>query len=267
MDEKLLISLGLSQNQARAYRALALKKNLRPAQLAKLTGESRTNCYAILDKLVELELATKSDEDKKLTYYPASPTALKTMLDRQLQQTEQQLANLDRRLPQMLSDYHSGGEQPRVKHHRGKKELEEMYTQQMLQPDRELYFVRTKSDIPFFGLAKMQQIRYLAPKYKKRRYGITPYLIGSPRNPRIDASGNLKRAWVKPEEYTAAVEWVVSGDQVQAIVLEGEGYGISIDHPEIAESFRQVLKLLYSQIKTNPEYKKLPKLANPAEEL
>ncbi len=77
MDEKLLMSLGLSQNLARTYRVLALRKELKPSQLMKLTGESRTNCYALLDKLVEMGLASKQDVNKKFVYYPSSPLALK----------------------------------------------------------------------------------------------------------------------------------------------------------------------------------------------
>lgn len=261
MDEKLLISLGLSQNQARTYRALVLKKSLRPSQLVKLTGESRSNCYALLDKLVSLGLAIKNDEGKKFIYYPASPTALKAMLDRRLEETEQRLQELDRKLPQMLSEFHAGGQQPKVTHFKGKKGLGDMYTLQMEQLDRELYFIRSKADIPYFGLEKMQDIRKLAPKYKKRRFGITPIIVNRPTDVHRDSSTRLKRAWIKGEEYTAPVEWAVSGNTIQAILLKDEGYGVSIDHPEIAESFRQIIKLLYEYIRKNPGYEKLGKNA------
>jgi sugar-specific transcriptional regulator TrmB len=259
MDEKLLVSFGLSQNQARAYRALVLKKSLRPGQLAKLTGESRTNCYALLNRLVEMGLATKVDEAKKYIYYPASPLALKSMLDKDRQALDNQLQELDRRLPQMLSQYHAGGQQPKVRHYKGEKELRSMYDEQMEQTDRELYFVRSKADIPYFGLTQMEEVRQLARKYKKRRFGITPMLSNAPTNRRSDAATNLKRAWIKPEDYDAAVEWAVSGDQLQAILLKNEGYGISIEHPEIADSFRQILKLLYAYIHKDPDYKQSPK--------
>lgn len=260
MNEKLLMSFGLSQNQARAYRALVFKKSLRPSQLTKLISESRSNCYALLDRLVELGLATKTDENKKFTYYPTSPVSLKTLLDQKLEKIEQQLHTLDKRLPQMLSEYHAGGNQPRVTHYKGKKELGTMYVQQMEQAGRELYFIRSKADIPYFGLKVMESLRMLAPKYKKRRFGITPILINAPLDNRKDAAaGGLKRAWIKGEEYTAPVEWAVSGDTVQAILLKDEGYGVSIDHPEIAESLRQIMKLLYEYIRKNPDYKKLPK--------
>ncbi|HEY5442550.1 MAG TPA: helix-turn-helix domain-containing protein [Candidatus Saccharimonadales bacterium] len=260
MNEKLLMSFGLSQNTARAYRALVLKKSLRPSQLAKLTGESRSNCYALLDRLVGLGLATKTDENKKFTYYPTSPVALKTLLDQKLEEVEQQLQTLDKRLPQMISEYHTGGDQPRVTHYKGKKELETMYVQQMEQSGRELYFIRSKADIPYFGLKVMESLRRLAPKYKKRRFGITPILVNAPSDARKDAAaGGLKRAWIKGEEYTAPVEWAVAGNTVQAILLKDEGYGVSINHPEIAESFRQIMKLLYDYIQKSPDYKKLPK--------
>lgn len=262
MNEKLLVSLGLSQSQARTYRALVLKKSLRPSQLAKLISESRSNCYALLDKLVELGLATKSDESKKYTYYPASPTVLKTLLGKQLEAVEGQMEKLGRHMPQMLSQYHAGGEQPKVTHYKGKKELSAMYTRQMEQKGRELHFMRSRADIPYFGLESMETIRMLASKHGKRRVAVTPIIVNRLGDVRKDAAaGGLKRAWIKGEEYTAPVEWAVSGDEVQAIVLKGEGYGISIEHEDIAESFRQVIKLLHRYIRRNPEYKNLPKVS------
>jgi predicted transcriptional regulator len=258
MNEKLLMSFGLSQNQARTYRALVLKKSLRPSQLMKLIGKSRSNCYAILDRLVAFGLATKSDENKKFIYYPVSPQVLKTLLSKQIEITEGKLEELTRQLPQMLSEYHIGGEQPKVTHYKGKKELSNMYINQMEQAGRELYFIRTKADIPFFGLETMKTIRTMAPKYKKRRYAITPLLGNRPLDP---AAGGLKRAWIKDGEYTAPVEWAVSGDELQAILLKGEGYGVSIDQPEIAESFRQIIRLLYNYIHQGHDYEELLQVA------
>lgn len=255
MNDKWLISCGLSQKQARTYRALVTLKKARPASIAKLTGETRSNCYALLDKLVELGLATKVDENKKFTYYPTSPLALKTLLDKKRQETENQIADLERKMPHLLSAYQIGGEAPKVTIHRGKKELEKMYVQQLKQKGAELHFIRTRADIAYFGLQKMQEIRFLSGAYKKQRFGITPFLAYGKRSVENDSrAGNLKRAWIESTDYTAKVEWVVSGDQVQAICLDKEGYGITIDHPEIAKSMQQILQLLQKNIKQNPDY-------------
>lgn len=261
MDEQLLISFGIPQNVAHAYRLLVVRKSLRPAQYAKISGESRTNSYAILDRLTELGLATKTDEQKKFTYYPESPTALKQLLTKQLNQAETNLNKLERHLPTMLSSFQAGGEQPKISLARGKKELETMYTEQMKQKDKELYFIRSKADVPYFGLEKMQEIRMLAPQYKKRRFGITPIVSSLPSGRKGESSTNLKRTWIGGNDYPSSVEWAVCGNLIQAICLSGEGYGIAIEHPEIAESFRQILNLLTRHIKENPDYKKLPKFA------
>jgi hypothetical protein len=209
----------------------------------------------LLDKLVELGLATKVDENKKFTYYPASPTSLKTLLSHQLSETEEKIATLERHLPQMLSDYHAGGEQPKINLFRGKKELEQMYIDQMEEKGRELYFVRSKADVPYFGLQKMLNIRYLSGKYGKKRVGITPINYSTATTSKKDAkAGKLNRAWLDAEEYTSDVEWAVSGNCIHAILFSAEGYGVSIEHPELAESFRQILHLLHKYIKLGPNY-------------
>lgn len=255
MNEQWLISYGLSQKQARTYRALVTLKRAKPLAVMKLTGESRTNTYTLLDKLVEMGLAIKQDEDKKYVYYPTSPLALKNLIDRRRRETERQLIDLEEKMPQLLSAYREGGEAPRVTMHKGKLELEEMYIAQLKQPGKELQFVRSKADVAYFGFEKVDKLRKLSTSFKKRRVGITPRTHSGAANPERDAAaGGLKRTWVKNEEYTAKVEWVVSGSQIQAIYLDGEGYGITIDHVALADSLRQILQLVHTYAKLDPNY-------------
>lgn len=80
MNENLLINLGLNPTQAKAYLALVRHGSLTPPELAKRTGETRTNAYTILDKLVELGLAKKEDYKKKLRYRVENPVALEKLV-------------------------------------------------------------------------------------------------------------------------------------------------------------------------------------------
>jgi len=256
MDEKLLIQFGLSQNQARTYRALILRKSLRPTELSKLIGESRTNCYALLDKLVELGLANKTDDNKKFTYFPSSPLALKGIMESKRSELEKQISLLDRKMPQLLSSYQLGGSAPKIAHFRGKNEIISMYQAQVHEQSKDLYFVRSKTDVPFMGLQEMLKIRYsFGQNAKKKRFGITPiaFNVATNRNKDLRA-GRLDRAWLRGDEYTSPVEWAVTGNKLHAILFQGEGYGVSIDHPEIAESFRQILVLLHKYVKISPQY-------------
>lgn len=260
MDEKLLISCGLSHNQARAYKALILRKSLKPTELSKFIGESRTNCYAILDRLVELELATKVDDQKKYTYFPTSPLALKSLIESKRKAVEEQLIQLDRKMPQMLSAFELGGEAPKLKHFKGKSQLESMYKEQLTNGSKELFFVRSKADVPYFGQQKMLDIRFMSANYKTKRYGITPitYYV-KPLSKTDKKAGRLDRAWVFGDEYTSKVEWAVSGSKVHAILMEGDGYGLEIEHPEIAKSFMEILSLLHKYIKQRPDYDRVLK--------
>jgi predicted transcriptional regulator len=263
MNEKLLCQLGLSKNQAHTYRLLVERGSLRPVQLAKISHESRANCYALLDKLVELGLAQKTDENKKLTYYPESPAMLEKLIREEVARVQSNLLSLQKALPQMLTAFNNQGGRPRVEHYKGKAELEGMYTEQMKQPSRELYFIRSLRDLDYFGFTKMDELRRLAPKYGVRRHGLTPIMIESPGNPHVDGHTNLHRTWLPKASYTAPVEWAVSGDLVQIIDFTGEGYGISIKNKEIAESFRQILKLFSEFAKKDPAYKTSPKFKQP----
>ncbi len=259
MDESTLISCGLSQNQARTYRALVMRKSLKPSQLAKLTGESRTNSYAILDRLVQLGLATKADEAKKFAYYPTSPLNLKILLDEKRNEAEKQLSLLDRKLPQMLSAYELGGSAPKIKHYIGKKELEQLYKNQASRPGKKVHFIRSLADVPYFGMEEMTNFRLMPVKFKKSRVGIVPFNYYGRFTPKDDAKSRLSRTWLPQNSYTAPIEWAVSGDTVDIMSFIGEGYAISIQNQEIANSLRQIIDLFSDNIRKSPDYEQTPK--------
>jgi DNA-binding transcriptional regulator GbsR (MarR family) len=258
MDEKLLQQIGLPSNLAHIYRLLVERTALRPSQLAKITHESRANCYALLDKLAALGLAKKIDVDKKLTYFAESPVMLEKMLSEEAANAQSKLQSIQQHLPRMLSTFNSQKDKTRIAQYKGKEELQQMYIEQMEQPARDLYYMRSTADIPYFGYKDMQDIRYLSSYYKKRRYGISPVVLYAPTDSTQDARSNLKRTWLPKASYTAPVEWVVVGDVVHIIVLKGEGSGIAIKNAEIAEGLRQMLMLFSDYIKKDPAYRKTP---------
>jgi predicted transcriptional regulator len=260
MDEKLLCQFGLSKNQAHTYRLLVDRKSLRPSQLAKITDESRANCYVILDKLVELGLAKRVDVDRKLTYFPENPIVFEKILSDRAAQAQGKLSAAQQAMPRLMSAFSDSKDQPKVTQYKGKAELRGMYDQQMEEDDNHLYFIRSTADIPFFGLQDMEVIRRLAHAYKKRRFGLTPVVFYGPSHPEKDAATNLKRTWLPKAAYTAPVEWAVSGDITHIINFKGEGSGIAIKNREIAESLRQIFQLFSEALKNDPDYKNNPKV-------
>lgn len=66
-----LLTLGLSQNEARLYAALLLVKTAKVSELVKLAKIHRTNVYAALDRLVERGII--SGNEGKVGIFTASP--------------------------------------------------------------------------------------------------------------------------------------------------------------------------------------------------
>ena len=59
MDIEIIKKAGLTDSQAKAYLALIEQGTLTAQQLSELIAETRTNCYAVLDKLIANGLAQK----------------------------------------------------------------------------------------------------------------------------------------------------------------------------------------------------------------
>ena len=87
-----LTGAGLNKTEAQVYETLISKKEWKPADLAKSVGESRTNIYKILDKLIKYKLAIKINTKKVFYYKAVNPTRLLDIAreNRKLQEKNEQ---------------------------------------------------------------------------------------------------------------------------------------------------------------------------------
>lgn len=249
MDTKLLCQIGLNESQALAYKALVQQKGARPAQVAKLIGESRSNTYAILDKLVDLGLARREDVNKKYTYLPESPQKLEALVSSQIADRQSDLERLKKRMPEMLSAYQEDRAAPKATVHAGKDAVRASYKLQTVTDDRFIRLVRSIHDIGFMGFGNMRSLRHLAANGGKRRIGITPRMTADKLlDDRSDSRTALKRSWLPEGSYTAPVEWAVSGDTTWAIIFKDQGYVVEIRNQAVADSMKQIIDLFSEEL-------------------
>ena len=126
MDHSILKKLGLTESQAKGYLALVENGRLAASELAGLIGESRTNSYAIAERLVELGLAAKIPGGK-LSYQAENPARLNQLVinrQKELRATSQELAGV---LPAMVSTYRLVSDKPGVIHLEGIDSLRLIY--------------------------------------------------------------------------------------------------------------------------------------------
>lgn len=245
MNPELLQQLGLTKSQATIYLKLIEKGELSPPMVAKLSGETRSNAYMILQKLEELGLVEKLEKTKKISYQPLNPIALERLAEEKRVSAAKVENQLKQAMPQVLSYFYSFTEKPGIRLLQGVEGLKEIY-KDTLRTRQDIYFMRTPSaDKELLGDEYFEQ-------YKKKRaeLGITTYAYTTdiPQARRAaraqDKANKMIRAWIKLEDYSAPVEINAYGDKVAFLSYGEEVMGVIIQSPTIAESMRQVFKLI-----------------------
>jgi sugar-specific transcriptional regulator TrmB len=267
MNTSILVEAGLTDAEANAYTFLAQNSPIAPPRLAELINESRTNTYKLLESLEELGLAQKDESDKKIKYWAKNPNALLEHVNKEKEQADLKAKKLQSSLPSLVNDFLKYNEQPGVRFYQGKTGIKEIFEDQLRCTNGEVYYFRSLNDVIDFDEEELHKIRNKFVEKNIHRYGITQdhkskeHLL--PQKERIpiaesDKAMKLHRTWIKEEDYTAPVEWASYGDKVSIISFGEEIIGTVIESKQIAESFRQIFKLLEKSISSIPEYKKLP---------
>ena len=254
-----LSAAGLSPTESRVYTALLSKNEWKPSELAKSVGETRTNVYKILDKLVNIKLANRYDKDKKLHYSANNPTQLLALAAAQRKAQEKRELGLRNNIKDLSDKYYKSNERPGVQFFQGPDGIRQIYLQQV-EEAKPIHFFKTWADIDFFGFSFMHGIRNMAPRAGIKRKAFTPDAPETPiNNAESDKLVLLERVWYETKDYTAPVEWSIYGNKVSIISFGQEAMGMTIDSPQIAESLRQIFALLEEGLKRRPNYTDLPR--------
>ncbi len=257
MNEDLLVNLGLNSTQAKAYMALVRYGSLAPPELASKTGETRTNAYTVLDRLVELGLAKKDESKKKLVYRVENPVALEKLVKQYRDDALAREKLVKDSMPALLNFFYTYSEQPGVRFFQGKDGIEEIYKDH-LRTGKTTRIIRSWKDRDFFGKGVFNVWRKRPAKHGIRTVMLSPDVEDANNDPELDRKLLWTRTWMKKEDYTAPVEWDIYGDKVSVISFGEEAIGMIIESPQIAESMRQIFALAERGLRATPDYDKMP---------
>ncbi|HZL08190.1 MAG TPA: helix-turn-helix domain-containing protein, partial [Candidatus Dormibacteraeota bacterium] len=261
MDIELLSNIGLTPQQAKTYAFLAKQGAGPPPAIAQALGESRTNTYNVLEKLLEFGLVKRFRQNKRYVFQAEPPTALEKLAKQRRDAALQQERQLHALMPDMLSQYFDGNERPGVRFFQGESELKDIYMDQ-IKTRRPIYIIRPDYNMDLYDFEYMSEIRHMARKAGIKRYAITPDRPKAPKNYReSDPFMKLTRTWIKAGDYTTPVEWNAYGDKLAIMSFGKEAIGMIIESPQIAEAFRQLYGLLDQGLKRAPGYSSLPREA------
>lgn len=251
---------GLTQTEAKCYIALLDVAEMKPSELARIVNESRTNCYKILDKLCEYRLVERFNKGKISHFRASNPTRLLELARERRAAAEQAEQALEQEVHSLNQAYITKHEQPGVQHFTGPDGIAKIYADQIT-VGRPIYFVNTLAGIDFYSYETMHQLRMQAVKAGLRREALTPDtpLINSDFV-QTDARYLLQRTWLRSQDYTAPIEWGAYGDKLYIISFGTEAMGTVIENKNIAESFRQLFKIMKRGQRNQPWYDTLPRL-------
>lgn len=257
MNNEILKNIGLSGHQITAYTYLLKNGPTPPPTLAKELKLTRSNAYKVLDQLVDMDLVSRLDLNKKLHYKAEDPIALASIVANERNRVIALESNVKEALTKLRQTYQKSSGNTEVQTYRGAEAVRSLYKHQATSKQT-IHFIKSRADIPNMGFEVMDYIRRLPAKSSTQRYGITPDGPESPTNPEVDKRSNLTRTWIAAESYTAPVEWTVSGDELMIITFSETSSGIRIKSGVVADAFLQIWSILDENLRVQPGYKKMP---------
>lgn len=252
MEIDILKKAGLTDSQAKGYLALIQHGALTPTELAKKTGESRTNAYAIIEKLEKLGLALKKDGSSKTIYTAAHPSAIEALAEKRRKIMSKNEQDIKQNMSSLIDLFYSFNELPGSRTLNGVDGIKTVYDD-TLRDKKDIYLLRTTADVASLNKDYLDDYRKNRAKSGINTYAITPDTdIARYNYENEDKEMLFHRTFLtKNDSYTAPVEIDVYGDKVALIAFGETQMATIITSPPIAEAMRQILKLLANLIEQN----------------
>lgn len=244
-DTTVLRRAGLTESQAKGYLALVQHGQLTPVELAEHTGESRTNGYAVADKLVALGLASKKD-GLKAVYIARHPSALESLAEKRRKVVIAHERAVKDNISPLIDLFYAATEQPGTRTLQGIEGIKQVYEETLSTPDKTIYLLRSVADVHDLGEGYLDTYRTRRANAGIHTHALTPDTPTARRhaNSGEDETLLFHRTMLPLAAYTAPVEIDVYGNKV-ALIAYGDTQMVTIiDSPLIAEAMRQVFQLL-----------------------
>lgn len=112
--QQTLRQLGFSEKEANIYLYLVNNQPQTAAELARSLGESRTNIYMVLEKLVQRGVIANDDNEPVRRFAAVDPSSLRNLLKDKQREVILAKQALDTALPDLITSFNLGQQRPGV---------------------------------------------------------------------------------------------------------------------------------------------------------
>lgn len=243
MDAQIIQSLGLNESQATTYLYLLKHGKQTPSEVSKGTGETRTNVYNLLDKLISTGLAEKLASERS-TYRAKPPTVLKQLLIRRTQEVNRVNAELASILPSLLATYRITHNQPGVVQTEGHEAFKIIYDDVIRSHETPLIFASSNDrQDPETASIIDEQIE------RQDKAAIESKVLIPIGTVAVETSGAVPKGVTIRENLRRSLpaQVMIYGDNVAFTTFTSGVSSTVISNPEIAATMRAIFEQIWYQ--------------------
>jgi sugar-specific transcriptional regulator TrmB len=245
---ELLVRLGLSDKEARVYLSLMELGEDTAQNIAEKSAVNRATTYVVLEKLMQLGLASTAERGKKTVFVAEDPSELANILEEQKRAIESRRRYLDEALTELKAIYNANPDKPIVRYYEGGEGLEALdrYGMDQLPEGSELV-----------GMAPVDMIEEQFPSRRKAavdfrlKKKIKSRSIYTHRNGPIAASldkEQLREAVFLPREVLPISNTIqlYTGWGVKFFNFDpANPFGVLVQNEEIARNMKELFELAW----------------------
>lgn len=251
MLEKDIISLGLSDKEAKVYLA---SLELGPSTVQLISQKSKVNratAYVVIDSLMEMGLMSTYDENRKTFFTAEDPERLLEFLRNEEGEVKKKIDLLQERLPELKSILNTKSGKPTVKYYEGYEGLEAVRMDfiNSLNSGDIIYAFVPIDDYIESGL-KEKGVDITKKRVDKK---IKMKVIYTSRNGRqldyekkegIDLKEYL---YIDYEKYPFSGGMNIYGDKILMMDYKGKMGGVVIENATLADSLKSFSRLIWDK--------------------
>lgn len=242
MDIELIQKAGLTKPQATVYLTLVQNGSLTPAEVAERTGETRTNTYALLNKLEQLHLVRNIGQ-KTARYQAENPANLEVLAEKRRKIISKNEQELKGGMSALLDLFYAHNEAPGSRTLTGRDGIREVH-RDVINTGETIYLIRTPFDSKYDDL--IGEFREKRAAKGIRTIALTP---ATPHAKQYATDGTdekylFERTMMPMDAYESPVEIMIYGKKV-ALIAYGETETITvITSPLIAAAMKEIFFML-----------------------
>jgi sugar-specific transcriptional regulator TrmB len=246
MYEKELVSLGLSEKEAKVYLA-ALDLGPETVQkIAQKAGVNRPTAYVQIESLKEKGLMSQFEKGKKTFYVAESPERLSSLLNAFEKELEFKRAETSRILPALLDVFAGAGERPKVRFLEGVEGLKTIQQEFLKSKEKKIY-----------GFTNLDELFKLIPDqdtYSKKRAssGIESFMIYTKKDGPVENASDVKRLrtakFMSLEKMPIRADLSIFDNKIILANYKSKPVGIIIENEGMAETLKAMFKFIWDSI-------------------